>query len=372
MNNGNITLSGGEKATFSLRGLYENYGYSRYKMSKFEEYDLYVRTGDALISEGVITFTDTNGKLMALKPDVTLSIIKNSREGEGLQKVYYNENVYRVSKGTQSFKEIMQVGLECMGDIDDYCVLEVVELAAKSLLSIDKNCVLDISHLGVISEILEEYDLSKEQRRDIIKCVGEKNLHELKRVCALIGMDDGTVNLLGEITGLCGAPKKVLPRLEALLSGRNSEAVCQLKGLTDAMSEGAEKIVNIDFSVTDDVSYYNGIVFKGFIRGVPCGVLSGGRYDKLMKKMGKAGGAIGFAVYLDMLERLNEAERDYDADTLIIYTVDAKLCDVKQAAEELRKEGKSVAVLKDIPSKAQYRRIIKIDRNGVEKLENNA
>lgn len=90
------TLRKEERISFALRELYENYGYRRYKMSKFEEYDFYVRNKESLISDGVITFTDTTGKLMALKPDVTLSIIKNAREGEGVQKVYYNENVYRV------------------------------------------------------------------------------------------------------------------------------------------------------------------------------------------------------------------------------------------------------------------------------------
>ena len=106
-------LKNDEKAIFSLRELYQKYGYSQFKMSKFEEYDLYVKNKNFLVSDNIITFTDTDGKLMALKPDVTLSIIKNSKDGEkGVQKLYYNENVYRVSKGTQSFKEIMQVGLE--------------------------------------------------------------------------------------------------------------------------------------------------------------------------------------------------------------------------------------------------------------------
>ena len=126
-----------ERAIFELRSLYEGYGYSRYKMSKFEEYDLYVRNKDFLVSDNIITFTDTNGKLMALKPDVTLSIIKNSTDNiNSVSKVYYNENVYRVSKGTHSFKEIMQVGLECIGNIDEYCIYEVLMLAAKSLCSI--------------------------------------------------------------------------------------------------------------------------------------------------------------------------------------------------------------------------------------------
>ena len=101
-----------EEAVFALRSLYGKYGYSQYKMSKFEEYDLYVRNKDFLISDSIITFTDMNGKLMALKPDVTLSIIKNGTDNVGcVQKVYYNENVYRVPKGTNSFKEIMQVDL---------------------------------------------------------------------------------------------------------------------------------------------------------------------------------------------------------------------------------------------------------------------
>ena len=87
-----------ERAVFELRSLYQKYGYRQYKMGKFEEYDLYVRNKDFLVSDGIITFTDTNGRLMALKPDVTLSIIKNSTDAPGcLHKVYYNENVYRIS-----------------------------------------------------------------------------------------------------------------------------------------------------------------------------------------------------------------------------------------------------------------------------------
>lgn len=106
-----------------MRNLYESYGYRPFKMSRFEEYDLYTRNKDFLVSDSIITFTDTNGVLMALKPDVTLSIIKDSTDISGsVKKVYYNENIYRVSKGTQSFKEIMQTGLECLGDVDEYII----------------------------------------------------------------------------------------------------------------------------------------------------------------------------------------------------------------------------------------------------------
>ena len=54
-------MNGQERISFRLRSLYSEYGYERYRMSKFEEYDLYSRNKDFLFSEGVITFTDTNG-----------------------------------------------------------------------------------------------------------------------------------------------------------------------------------------------------------------------------------------------------------------------------------------------------------------------
>ena len=111
MDNIKNVLSKEEWTAFTLRALYAEHGYEKYRMSKFDEYDLYVRNKDFLVSESVITFTDTDGKLLALKPDVTLSILKNAKLQGGAMKVYYNENVYRVSKGTRTYKEIMQVGL---------------------------------------------------------------------------------------------------------------------------------------------------------------------------------------------------------------------------------------------------------------------
>ena len=73
----------------------------------------------------------------------------------------------------------------------------------------------------------------------------------------------------------------------------------------DALEKGgfANKIC-VDFSVMNDMNYYNGFAFRGFIEGIPTGILSGGQYDKLMSKMRKTSGAIGFAVYLDELSKL--------------------------------------------------------------------
>ena len=308
MNFDNLIMRTDEKAIFALRSLYRGYGYSQFKMNKFEEYDLYVKNKDFLISDSVITFTDTNGKLMAMKPDVTLSIIKNTRDSVGVQKLYYNENVYRVSNRTHAFKEIMQVGLECIGDVDGACVAEVLSLAQKSLKCISENSVLDISHMGIISEILDKCGASFECRKKVLHCIGEKNIHELDAVCNADGLDAEMAQLLKKLTLTRGKLADVIPEIRSALGGIVSES--SIAELENAVSGLEGDTVNIDFSVVNDMNYYNGIVFKGFIDGIPWGVLSGGQYDKLMKKMGRNSSAIGFAVYLDMLERM-----DGDEDT---------------------------------------------------------
>ena len=77
----NKNLSRAEKAVYSLRDIYESYGYSQYKMSKFEEYDLYVRNKSFLVSDNIITFTDHDGKLICKCFGVTdLKIIAIARE----------------------------------------------------------------------------------------------------------------------------------------------------------------------------------------------------------------------------------------------------------------------------------------------------
>lgn len=365
-------LKNDEKAIFGLRSIYRRYGYSQYKMSKFEEYDLYVRNKDFLVSDNIITFTDTTGKLLALKPDVTLSIIKNGKDVPGvIEKVYYNENVYRVSKGSHQFKEIMQVGLECIGDIDDYCIYEVLTLAAESLASISEKCVIDISHLGILSDVLESLGVSHDAEKKIVKCIGEKSLHEIASVCKNEGANEESVKLLLDIVGTYGSITECLPKLSALL-GDNAN-MKELETIANALSKTplSDKF-RIDFSVVGDMNYYNGIVFKGFVDGIPNGILSGGRYDRLMSKMGRKSGAIGFAVYLDMLERLSDSMNEYDVDALVLYDDTTDMTALCDALKLFSANGQSVLAQKAVPENIKYRQLLKIKERGVEILENNA
>lgn len=300
-------LEPAERIILSLRNLYSEYGYNNYRMSKFEEYDLYVRNKDYLISEGVITFTDTTGKLMALKPDVTLSIIKNTKDlPEIVQKLCYNENVYRVSKSTKAFRELNQAGIECLGAVDDACTSEVLLLAAKSLSMLSRDYVIEISDLDIITCFLNALTDDPSLKNELIDCISSKNIHGIRDIVIRESLpEEGTKRLI-RLIETYGPIDTVLPVLESLCIGSSSEdSFKRLKGILELLKkEGADKRFIIDFSSVSDLKYYNGIIFKGFIKGIPGSVISGGQYDHLMKRMQKKSRAIGFAVYLDMLDGL--------------------------------------------------------------------
>lgn len=296
-------LTRDEKAVFTLRALYNKYGYSKYKMSKFEEYDLYVRNKDFLPSSNIITFTDTDGRLLALKPDVTLSIIKNSRVTDGLVKAQYNENVYRISKGTNSFKEFMQVGLECLGNVGNAELTEVILLAAKSLDLISESNVLEISHLDITYGVLDFAGLSEEGKEKILDCLGKKNASGIEAVCNSESISKDKTELVKKLATVYGSPETVLEALKAFkVNEETAAAVEQLDYIFAVLKEnGISKNLCLDFSLVGDMKYYNGIAMKGFVDGIPSGILSGGQYDKMMLKMNKNARGVGFAVYLDEL-----------------------------------------------------------------------
>ena len=350
-----------EKVIFDLRQLYSRHGYRRYKMSKFEEYDLYARNKDFLISDRVITFTGSDGKLMALKPDVTLSIVKNSNDQPAAQqKLYYNENVYRTDRNTGAFREIAQVGLECLGNIDALCISEILSLAARSLLTISESCVLTLSHLGLLSAILAGAGIPESRQAQAINCISRKNTHELADLCRSWGVGDDRLAVLLQAVTTVGPVQTAIPRLQRLLEGfADTTTLTSVVQAAETLDSACRGILRFDLSAVDDLRYYNGIVLKGFVEGIPDSVLSGGQYDRLMEKMGRRSRAMGFAIYMDALEIL-EAPTSYDVDTVLVYSETDSPCAVRAKAEILMAEGKTVLIQRQMPENIRCREVLTI------------
>ena len=320
------TLQQSERILFALRSLYDKYGYSRYKMNKFEEYDLYARNNDFAT----------------------------------VQKLYYNENVYRVAKGSNSFKEIMQVGLEAIGTIDNYCIYEVLKLAAKSLVCTDKNCILEFSHLDVLAELIDFLEIPDSDKPRVMHFISEKNTHELVRLCKELNISEEKYNILKDVVSIYGSINDALPKITSLLSGIVSqETLNEFLSIANSLNESDEKdIYRIDFSIVSDSRYYNGFVFHGFAEGIPNSILSGGQYDSMMTRMKRKSRAIGFAVYLDMLEQYETS--NFDVENLLIYDDTTNIFYIEKQIKAITEKGESVLAQSTIPTDIKYKTLIKL------------
>ena len=347
-----------EVVAFQLRSLYKKYGYLPYKMSKFEEYDLYAKNKDFLGNSRIITFNDTDGKLLALKPDITLSIIKNDGDGGAKRKVYYHESIYRASKRTGGFRELQQSGIECIGDIDGYDVFETVYLAAASLAAISKDFILDLSHLGIVTSILKAACADKGFENEAKECLAEKNAHGLIALCEEYGVSAEHKARAVALVGAYGKPDEVLERLKGICTDEEGKALSDLELLCSLLkkTEYAENI-RLDFSVVNNGKYYDDILFKGFVHGVGEGVLSGGRYDKLLARMGRKSGGIGFAVDLDLLEGLVKRPSEYDVDVLVLYDDHTSVAAVAETVRLIAADGSCVSAQKSTGG-LRYKRLV--------------
>ena len=295
-----------ERASFALRALYEAAGCRKYHMGRFEEYGLYQANRSFLSSEQVITFTDLDGRLLALKPDVTLSIAKTAQPAPGeTLRYYYHENVYRPSAESHTFKEISQMGLELLGAVGEAEVQQAVCLAARSLDALGADWVLEVSHMGYLFGLFDALGVPDAARAKLLEKLREKNAHELRAAAGAAGLADAAADILCSVLSLCGSYADTLAKAAALC--RNDAmraAVAELEALAVPL-EKAGGVIRLDMTLAGEMEYYNGLVFQGYLKTLPRPLLKGGRYDLLMQKFTPGAGAIGFAVYLDELDRLS-------------------------------------------------------------------
>lgn len=363
-----------EKAIYTLRALYKQYGYSLYKVSKFEEYDLYARNKNFLVSQNILSFTDTNGKLLALKPDVTLSIVKNLADAKDVTyKLCYNENVYRPSSESDGFREIMQTGLECIGEIDRYSECEVIMLAMKSLATVSSEYILDLSHRGMIDGLFEDVSLDYSERAELVRLMESKNVHAIRSFCEARGLGGEFSQRVSALTELYAPIEKAVTALSEIAVGEKMRAALEdLKEISAVISAyGLSDRLYLDFSIVSDVNYYDGISFKGYINGIPESVLSGGRYDRMLKRLGKNMGAIGFAVYLDRLERFEASSAEYDVEAVLLYDKDFSSGELLEAQRSLYETYGTVITAKRIDPTLRVRRCFKLVDGGIKNLETN-
>ena len=148
----------------------------------------------------------------------------------------------------------------------------------------------------------------------------------------------------------------MIPVLQKMLP--DMPAVHELAQIADVLcAMELDAGVYLDFSLMHDFGYYNGIIFKGYIKDVPVSVLSGGRYDPLLDRFGISTAALGFAIYLDYIRY---TETKHNADALLLYTEQDKAADVARAVNALTEQGYLVLAAQTQPENRSFVKVFHV------------
>ena len=158
--------------------------------------------------------------------------------------------------------------------------------------------------MGYLTGLLDALNVPAEARARLLDFLRAKNAHELRTAALDAGLDDTAAAALTGLLDLHGPLGATLTKARAAcLCDAQRNALEELQVLQNALGEDGRG-TQLDLSMADEMEYYNGLVFTGYVAGIPRAVLKGGRYDYLMQRFTPGANAIGFAMYLDELERL--------------------------------------------------------------------
>lgn len=213
-------------------------------------------------------------------------------------RLFYNQNIYRMFpelKGKST--EINQVGIELIGGVPLRSDLEVVELASRSLDIISGGKYrLELCHIGYFKAIMDSLDVDEDTKEDIRFQIEQKNYASLTDMLGKY-QDSRAAQALLKLPRLFGGSEVFEKAYELFDENGARESLDYLKGIYEYLQTlGLGDKVIIDLGLVNLAEYYTDLIFRGYFRGIGEQVLSGGRYDTLIKEFGEDHCSVGFCI----------------------------------------------------------------------------
>lgn len=333
--------------------IFERWGYREVVTPTFEYLEVIEAGAGPAIRDEVFLFQDRDGRVVALRPEMTIPIARvvatRMVDQEGPLRLFYNANVFRYTQTQMGrYKEFYQLGVELIGGAGAAADAEVIALAAEVLARQALDFTIGINHIGIVNSLLNESELGEEDREQIKGFMVRKDLVGLEKRLSELQMDESCRHLLRDIPVLHG-DTGVLSRLEPVQAIPGVDrAVKELAEVYEILRHyGVQDRVVIDLGVLRGFDYYTGIIFEGYSPNFGYPLLGGGRYDHLLEKFGVSRAATGFAAGI---ERLLLAARDRKPRKRRRFVVSGPdPAEVIRKARELRSEGHIAEVDLDNP-----------------------
>ncbi|MFC2947864.1 ATP phosphoribosyltransferase regulatory subunit [Virgibacillus sediminis] len=349
----------------TLKERFKTYGYKQVRTSTFEYYDLYSTITGTVSQDDMMKVIDSSGKVLVLRPDVTIPITRMIAANQGSLpadlRLFYVLDVFRQNQEQSDRKETTQAGVEFFGDDKPENNAETIMLAIHTMKDLGfHNFKLEIGHAGFFKELIKQTSISPQELDQLQNLIQSKNIAEMNPFLDQLPIEEDVKSAIRSIPLLYGNPADVIRQAETII--RNTEMKDLLSNLVDVYEVlkdyGEEDALVFNLGLINNMDYYSGIIFQGFVEHVGKPLLMGGRYDNLGEQFSSPMPAIGFAFEVDDLLNAHDQEKLWkekkDPLSILVRYEKDRQKEAFELAFQLRRNGWQVLTYPTENTTAEY------------------
>lgn len=290
--------------------VFDGWSYEEIITPTVDYFALFERGMGRSMAERAFRFTDTDGRMLALRPDVTSLVARAAATLFGERprplRLCYVAPVFRQQPQShvEWRRETVQLGCEFIGPGGRAAELEMLAVSAEILerLGLGGRFRVTLNSVEVFNGVAERLQLDTPARETMRHLMDIKDAAELRRF--LSGFTDAVEDCaaFARLTQLTGK-REILDEARCIITNERSvRALDALESLWRVIEAvGLTEAFEIDLGDVSGLDYYTGLTFKIYVAGAGARVGGGGRYDHLISNFGAEESAIGFVLDLDAL-----------------------------------------------------------------------
>lgn len=357
----------------------QSWGYERIETPAIEYLDVYLTTNAVASISDIFKFTDSSGRLLALRPDITTSVARavsvKMKNCAAPLRLCYEGDVFSFNmRGGRGMTQRAQAGVELIGGGGSFYDAEVIALAVSSLLKAGvKDFQIEIGQVDFFKGLMLEAGLNDTQAEEVRLLVEQKNMLGIELLLEKLPISEPLRKVISELPYLFGGAEVLDWALSLCAHPKCREAVDNLKEIYDYLKAYSfEKYLSFDLGMVQSLNYYTGMIFRGICPGVGEPVMNGGRYDGLLEEFGSQMCATGFAIEITKLLKAYQASilTDMDKAGIILITCDAE--GYRRAVAfcgELRAQGRKAVLNIKADPKAWPGEAYAVNGENIEKIK---
>lgn len=335
----------------AIYDVFEKWGYEEIIAPSFEYLETFLSSNSPGFSEKIFKFFDRQGRVLALRSDVTTSIARMVATYYGEHRLplrfCYISNVFRFQEPRKGRdQEFFQVGAELIGIKGIQADTEIILLASDILKQIGiSDFIINIGHIKFLEGLLDEINADPGKKEQIAHAIWGKNFVLLEELIKDIPINPGIKQVLLSLSSFYGG-QEILERLNKTpLNEKCYNALSELMELAGMLKGFNDIRLTFDPGLARGLDYYTGIVFEIYSPGSGFPLGGGGRYDNLMDKFNGNRPATGFALTEEALLSILEKDMDDSYEPNYIFYDRESFTQALKKAEELRRKNLAVKLV---------------------------